>query len=316
MTEIIPLNRPASPLGFTGERFTTVMPRSQIEAEHLHRYLLARSYCAGMRVLDVACGEGYGSAILAQVAQEVVGVDLDHATIEHARMSYASATNLNFAQGNALNLPFPDKYFDIIVSFETIEHLHDPVAFIREVKRLVKDDGVCFISTPDRDVYSSSGKPHNVYHVKEMDLSEFQSLMSDHFAEVITYSQISVLGSVMFRQNTCGEEPVTFERRDDDSFEVHPVKARVPYLLAFATDRVASLRAPSLSLLREFEEYGFVACDGLRAASTEQTLRAEIARLEEALRRLERTARDRAGAIEHLEGVVGKISALMLDGGP
>ena len=77
---------PARALEFTGERMTTAID-GQIEFEHLHRYCLARDLCAGLDALDVASGEGYGSAILAGVARTVIGVDIDSGSIAHAQES-------------------------------------------------------------------------------------------------------------------------------------------------------------------------------------------------------------------------------------
>src|SRR6478609_1827167 len=110
-----------SDLEFTGERFVPGIV-GEIAHEHWHRYAFARRLVAGRRVADVACGEGYGSALLATSAASVVGIDLDAAAIAHAVATYAAAS-VRFVQGSATALPLADGSVDAIVSFETIEHL-------------------------------------------------------------------------------------------------------------------------------------------------------------------------------------------------
>src|SRR5436190_10605249 len=97
---------------FTGERFLPSCS-GEIAYEHWHRYAFARRFVAGKRVLDVACGEGYGSALLAQVAATVTGIDIDAAAVAHARESYAALTNLRFNEGSAATLPLLDGSVDV-----------------------------------------------------------------------------------------------------------------------------------------------------------------------------------------------------------
>ena len=108
-------------LEFTGQRYIPLL-KGQIYYEHLHRYIIAETACAGKRVLDLACGEGYGAAILARRAATVVGIDIDSESIIHARRRYY-LTNLRFVIGSATDVPLPDASIDVITSFETIEHL-------------------------------------------------------------------------------------------------------------------------------------------------------------------------------------------------
>src|SRR5437763_4277161 len=128
MGEIFRQEAPARPLEFTGERWTSAA-HGQIELEHLHRYLLARDVCRGKDVLDIACGEGYGSALLAQVARHVIGVDIDCPSIAHAAVEYARA-NLHYVAGDATRVPLAAASFDVVVSFETLEHFAGQEAFL------------------------------------------------------------------------------------------------------------------------------------------------------------------------------------------
>ena len=110
-----------------GERFTTDTT-GQIDVEHLHRYFLARELTRGVDVLDIAAGEGYGSAFLAQTASSVIGIEMNRAAVEHARAAYV-AQNLRFEQGSTQSIPLPDQSIDCVVSFETIEDFMTKISF-------------------------------------------------------------------------------------------------------------------------------------------------------------------------------------------
>src|SRR5215470_893560 len=106
-------------MDFTGERFVPGTP-GQMKLEHLQRYALCRDAVQGKRVLDIACGEGYGSAMLAATARHVIGLDIDVPTVEHARATYAGLSNVAFAVGACENIPLTDHAVDVVVSFETV----------------------------------------------------------------------------------------------------------------------------------------------------------------------------------------------------
>jgi protein-L-isoaspartate O-methyltransferase len=101
--EIFRWEHPAKALPFTGERFTSETS-GQIEIEHLHRYFLARELCRDKDVLDIASGEGYGSALIAQVAKSVIGVEIDAEVVAYATAAYGR-NNLTFHQGDARAIP-------------------------------------------------------------------------------------------------------------------------------------------------------------------------------------------------------------------
>ncbi|MBK1617750.1 hypothetical protein CKO42_04625 [Lamprobacter modestohalophilus] len=187
-------------LEFTGERF---IPGTEgaIEFEHWHRYLLAQAISADQRVLDIACGEGYGSAALAESAAQVIGVDIDPASIAHARTRY-QADNLQFLVGDCTAIPLPDAVVDLIVSFETIEHHTRHAEMMREIKRVLQPDGVLLISSPDRYFYSELPGTTNPYHVKELDEAEFKQLVESHFRSVRYFGQRVCHGSLILPQGT------------------------------------------------------------------------------------------------------------------
>ena len=184
--------QPDERLEFTGERYTPDVG-DQIQHEHFHRYLLALRFCAGRRVVDVACGEGYGAALLAQVADEVVGVDSSAEAVEHASKTYGS-TKLVFRAADATSIPVEDGFADVVVSFETIEHLADQPAFVAEVARILRPDGMLVLSTPDRSAALEGAEP-NPFHVHELDRDELTALLERRFARVVVGGQRSDRGS-------------------------------------------------------------------------------------------------------------------------
>jgi SAM-dependent methyltransferase len=167
-------------LEFTGERFTPECVR-EIWYEHFHRYALATRWCAGKRTLDAACGEGYGSALLAKSASSVEAVDISEQTITHARQRYGQLKDLGFHVADCTTLPFGDDEFDRVVSFETLEHLEAHDELLAEFRRVLKPDGFLVLSSPDKAIYSDQHNTVNEYHVKELYREEFETLIQRHF---------------------------------------------------------------------------------------------------------------------------------------
>jgi SAM-dependent methyltransferase len=160
--------------------------------------MLGAKLAAGKRVLDVACGQGYGTALLAHFGEQVVGVDVSFDAVRCARRNYARE-NLGFVRGNANSLPFPDAVFDLVISFETIEHVKEPVEFLRELRRVLRPDGILIVSTPDRDVYAKTrGNEPNPYHLAEMSTEEFAGALKSAFPHVVLYGQRVTLGSLVW----------------------------------------------------------------------------------------------------------------------
>jgi SAM-dependent methyltransferase len=169
----------SKPLQFTGERFTPECVR-EIWYEHFHRYVLAGELTAGKRVLDAACGEGYGSAHLARTAKTVIGVDISQESIAHASERY-QAGNLEFQLADVCNLPFKDNEFECIVSFETLEHLEDQSGLLKEFRRVLEPGGFLLISSPDKAVYSDRHQHKNEFHVRELYRDELETLLAGQF---------------------------------------------------------------------------------------------------------------------------------------
>ncbi len=187
----------AAPLPFTGERFTPECAGG-IWYEHWHRYVLARSWVAGKTVLDAACGEGYGSAFLSQVAGQVTGVDLSATAIAHARNRYGANRNLDYLEASATKLPLPDASMDVVVSFETIEHLQEQEAMLAEFRRVLRPDGFLILSAPNRLVYSDEKNYRNEHHVREHSRGELDALLSPVFPKSVWYAQRLQFNSVLW----------------------------------------------------------------------------------------------------------------------
>ncbi len=160
-----------------------------ILALHLKRYDFGLRFCAGADVLDAACGAGYGSAHLARKAKSVVGVDLSDETIARARRRYA-LPNLEFRVGDVGRLPDPDASYDVICSFETIEHVDDPEQVLSELARVLRGDGVLLVSTPNAPRTTHS--PANPFHRIEWSADDFQVLLKRFFGDVELYGQSRV----------------------------------------------------------------------------------------------------------------------------
>ena len=234
MGDIFKREAAANPEPFTGERLTSALD-GQTQIEHYHRYLFARSLCAGLDVLDVASGEGYGSAQLAQVARSVVGVEYSESTVRSAVANFPR-DNLRFVQGDARALPLADSSVDMVVSFETIEHFDGQEAFLSEIRRVLRPLGRLIVSTPDRDIYSPSTAPPNAFHVRELSRVEFIALLRRHFGHVELLLQRSLIGSALMPETVSAAEPLVIDRRGSSHFEACRVLPRAPYMVAIAAN--------------------------------------------------------------------------------
>lgn len=183
-------------LTFTGERFLPECAGEMVY-EHWHRYLIAREHVVGKRVLDVASGEGYGSHVLAQSALSVVGVDISEEAVSHANAKY-SQPNLRYVASSCTQIPEPDGSFDVIVSFETVEHITEQERFLREVTRLLAPDGLFVISSPNRPEYSDRTGYKNEYHVRELDQIELKDMLDQHFPAQRWFGQRAAFHSMVW----------------------------------------------------------------------------------------------------------------------
>lgn len=169
------------------ERWVYKYMFNDIEQEHLARYKFAVGLTSGKEVLDVACGSGYGSYLLATEgnAAKVQGFDLDESAIRYGNYRYGYP-NVNRAVKNVLELS-PELKYDVVVSFETIEHIPDYRMFLTNIKAALKSDGILMVSTPI--VESTSTKCTNPHHVIEWSFDDFSKLISEYFSIENVYVQ-------------------------------------------------------------------------------------------------------------------------------
>ncbi|MBI3854709.1 MAG: class I SAM-dependent methyltransferase [Planctomycetes bacterium] len=174
-------------MSFEEER---LVPEGAVEAslqEHLARYRFAREQARG-RILDVACGTGYGTAML-----DAVGADLSLEALRYARRHPA-----RYVAADAARLPF-DRAFDTVVSFETIEHVPDPERFVAECGRVLKSDGQFIVSTPNRELWSPrSARPLQRHHVREFTKREFLAVLKPFKVQLFGQLLLSRKGAALW----------------------------------------------------------------------------------------------------------------------
>ncbi|MBA2361831.1 MAG: methyltransferase domain-containing protein, partial [Actinobacteria bacterium] len=182
------------------ERFVPEVMRGElVDAEHRGRYWWVGGLVQGRRVLDAGCGIGYGSTILAESgAATVVGIDVAESVVEAARGR--ESAGVRFEVGNVQDLGFDDESFDVVVSFEVIEHLDDYTAALSEFARVLTPDGVLAVSSPNRAVYPT-GNPH---HTRELLPEELERELAKSFDHVRLFRQSdwitsAVLGDATFK---------------------------------------------------------------------------------------------------------------------
>jgi SAM-dependent methyltransferase len=282
MGEIFRRETAEHPEPFTGERLTTAIG-GQVQIEHYHRYLFARSLVPGLDVLDVASGEGYGSALLAQVAQSVIGVEYSEPTVRGAGGNFPRS-NLRFVQADARALPLADGCVDAVVSFETIEHFDRQADFLREVRRVLRPDGTFIVSTPDRDVYSPAGTAANPYHVHELSRIEFDALLHGTFRHVLLLQQRALVGSALLGETGSSAPPLVFDRRGETHFEACIGLPRAPYVIAVASDREPPPLPPNLYI-----DHGDVGSEQARFVELANQLRETQAELSQTQAELSQT---------------------------
>jgi SAM-dependent methyltransferase len=167
-------DHPDAELILTGERTLPGIPEENYWFQrHVIAYRYAADLVRGKDVLDAGAGEGYGSAMLAERARSVVGIDLEPDVVDHANAAYP---NVTFKAADLLALPFPDESFDAVVSLQVIEHLKSPREFVTECARLLRPGGLLLIATPNRITFSPTGI-RNPFHTVEFSASELRATL-------------------------------------------------------------------------------------------------------------------------------------------
>lgn len=154
---------------------------------HKATYKYSMNYVAGRKALDYGCGSGYGTALICNSCSQVTGVDISAEAISYAKAHY-NAPNLAYLQVQPVEyapLPFPDSSFDVVLSFQVIEHVQDVAIYLQEIQRVLIPGGQVLISTPDR-----SGrlfpfqKPWNMWHLREYTKTQLHDTLTKYFSDV------------------------------------------------------------------------------------------------------------------------------------
>lgn len=161
----------------TGERLHPFFVTNNY-INHLRVYQYVSQFTRSKQVLDVGCGVGYGTALLGRSAARTVGIDISQKAINEAFRLYPTG---EFLKMDAENMTFPAESFDVIVSTENFEHLPNQAKHVQELARVVRKDGLCFIATPNPELFIGQNNP---FHTKENSYTELKSLLLARFAEV------------------------------------------------------------------------------------------------------------------------------------
>jgi len=149
---------------------------------HGKAYAVAEELARGRDVLDLGCNHGYGTRKMSESAASIVGIDVSNTAIESARRRHPS---LRFLLVDGQVLPFEDARFDLVTTFQVIEHIEQPEEYLREIRRVLRPGGTVMFTTPNRPLRLDPGmKPWNPFHVREYTAEELKALLTQHFAEV------------------------------------------------------------------------------------------------------------------------------------
>ena len=317
---------PPAATAFTGERFVPSCS-GEIAYEHWHRYAFARRFAVGKRVLDAACGEGYGTALLGAVAASVVGIDIDIATIDHARVTYGEDIRIRFVAASCSGLPLPSASFDVVVSFETIEHLRaaEQPDMLSEFARVLAPDGVLVISSPNRRLYSDARDYVNPFHLQELYRDDLARLLGARFPAQRWYHQRLAFWSEIWAERSgkqgasAGTGPGAAAGIDDaneaalaetwvgDAERVAPYSApEGMYFIVVAARNAATLPAAGAGISL------FTDAGDSELKRAEANAR-EVLRLDHLLKQNDAVLVRQAGHVEHLESLVAERERIVVE---
>lgn len=192
-----------------GERMDPTVPIfDEGRAEfHAARYRFAASYVRGQQVLDIACGTGYGCRMLIELgaAQSVTGMDLAEDALNYARQTHGVAGTV-FLSGDVTRIPADDRSFDVVVSFETIEHVEHSELAVQEFARVLRPEGCLICSTPNQ--WPLAIAP---FHRRVFDRDSFTALLRPHFSQLQLFNQNSGTEFEFNRGQPAGIVPTTSE---------------------------------------------------------------------------------------------------------
>jgi ubiquinone/menaquinone biosynthesis C-methylase UbiE len=187
---------------------------SGIYGEHVARYMAASDIVKGKAVLDIASGSGYGTAILAEYAKSVVGVDVSQDAINFAKKEYPGE-NITYKKSDGKTIPFKDNIFDVAVSFETIEHLEDYNFFMQEIRRVLKSNGLFILSTPNELEFAEG----NHFHLHEFKQDELIELTKKYYNHVEPFFQSTWTGNLIGKK----EEMMNEWQKETTVHQLEPI---------------------------------------------------------------------------------------------
>jgi O-antigen biosynthesis protein len=229
-------------VSFTGERYIPGQGGCQLAYEHLHRYLFALRWAQGEQVLDLACGNGYGAALLARRASHVWALDVDGEAIAGARKDWC-ANNLTFVQGDAVQLPLRGGSIGLVVAMEVLEHIKDQEQLLQEIARVCSEDGIALVSTPNKAVYSDAREYVNPFHVCELYLDDFVALLKKHFRYIEVVGQQIRAGSLL----SSNSADASFEVIVEPPPGVEKTALEPVYYLAICSNEMLRIPIPARS---------------------------------------------------------------------
>lgn len=186
----------------TGERMIPAYHKGKlVYGEHLVRYQALEELVQDKIVLDIASGSGYGTSVISNSAKKVFGVDVDKDAIDYASKNYGSS-KIEFIKGDGRDIPLPDNAVEVVVSFETIEHIEDYKYFMKEVKRVLKDDGLFVLSTPNDEEFPEGAH----FHIHEFERKELQTLVKEYFKNSKEYFQATWLYNALVEEGQLKNE--------------------------------------------------------------------------------------------------------------
>jgi len=305
-------------LEFTGERFIPGTADGEIAYEHWHRYAFARRYVSGKRVLDAACGEGYGTALLASAAQQALGVDIDAAAIAHAHATHGQGPNVRYETASVTALPLADASIDVVVSFETIEHIAaaEQTRMLAEFARVLAPGGFLILSSPNRRRYSDERGYRNPFHQRELYREELAAMLAVAFPSCRWFHQTRSFASALWSEEESGETGAggianggmrTCEALTGDGETVLPtaVPDGIYHVVIAASDASAlPVTCPALSLYVDRDESERKRADGQVQ---------EVLRLDALLKDRDATTDRQTLHIRHLEKLVAERERIVVE---
>lgn len=294
-----PAENQKSSLVFTGERMVPDHNQNKsIYAEHIVRYMFAIQFVKNKVVLDIASGSGYGTAMIADAnAKKVTGIDISEEAIAHSKEHYGR-DNIKFLVGDAAKIPLDDNSIEVAISFETIEHIPDYRAFLSEIRRVLKPDGIFLVSTPNKAIYP----PGNEYHIKEFYIEEFQDLLGEYFPEIVLEKQKTLNLDSLFSEKE-SLETISFNIASTLSSEA-PL-----YVLAICGESLKKTDYKGIGFLNDFTANELQAVGAATKEKEARIIMLEKASAEkqEYIKKLEGSSEEKQGRIISLETGQGEV---------